>query len=65
MTGRPPLYPSGALIPVGVRLDMDTIAKARTLGGGNLSAGLRLAVALAQPDKLVMDPDSASALKPD
>ena len=47
MTGRPPLYPSGALIPVGVRLDQDTIIKARKLGGGNLSAGIRLAVGLA------------------
>ena len=41
--GRPPLYPSGRMKPVQLTLPPDLIAALEDVGGGNLSAGLRLA----------------------
>lgn len=42
--GRKPMY-NEAMTRINVMLDADTVARAAALGGGNLSAGLRLAVA--------------------
>lgn len=44
--GRPPLY-AAPMTKRNVLLDADTIASAREMGGGNVSLGLRLAVAVA------------------
>ena len=43
--GAPPLH-SRAMVKYTILLDEATVAKAKDLGAGNLSAGLRLAVKL-------------------
>ena len=49
--GRPPLHASGRMKTTAVRLDRDTLDKAKRLGGGKLSHGVRLAVAAAPEPK--------------
>lgn len=44
--GRPFLFvPEGRIVAKSARLDSDTIRRLKRLGGGNLSAGIRMAAA--------------------